>query len=240
MSMKVDDAVTQIFDKVPIFSSLSGHQLTKIKESSLCINLEKDETLFHSQQTADRFFVLRKGLVKLYHPAQGKGSEKIVEIIRPNQSFAIATMFMREKTHPVSSAALSPSRVYSFDSVIFQKILLGSPETCFRIMATMSQHLRSLVVDIRQLSQQCASSRLANFLLDAAPKSGTAAGKIQLETSKQAIASRLSLKPETLSRILHLLQKNALIEVNHNTIQIVNVDGLQAFAQTGPCSFDRG
>ena len=51
---------------------------------------------------------------------------------------------------------------------------------------------------------------------------------IHLSTPKNIIASRLSIKPETFSRILLQLSKQGLIEINGNDITLLDVDGLRA------------
>ena len=55
-----------------------------------------------------------------------------------------------------------------------------------------------------------------------APGAGAAQGRaeVELPTSKQVIASRLSLTPETLSRIFHDLSNSSLISVHGKRIKL--------------------
>jgi CRP-like cAMP-binding protein len=50
-----------------------------------------------------------------------------------------------------------------------------------------------------------------------------------LPTSKQVIASRLNLTPETLSRVFHDLTERGLIQVSGKVVSILNVNSLREF-----------
>jgi CRP-like cAMP-binding protein len=57
---------------------------------------------------------------------------------------------------------------------------------------------------------------------------------VALPAAKNIIASRLSIQPETLSRILHNLGKQELISVKGLNVQIHDVQGLRDCYYTSP------
>lgn len=59
---------------------------------------------------------------------------------------------------------------------------------------------------------------------------------VQLPERKRAIASRLSVAPETLSRTLRAFQDAGLIEVDGYRVQIVDATRLEAIAQAVPAA----
>jgi len=63
----------------------------------------------------------------------------------------------------------------------------------------LSLRLRALVDEITTLSLQTGSCRVASYLLENAPENEDT---FKLEIAKGVIAARLSIKPETFSRIL--------------------------------------
>jgi CRP-like cAMP-binding protein len=81
--------------------------------------------------------------------------------------------------------------------------------------------------EIDELSQYSATSRVAAYLLQAAPPEG---GAYELPIPKHVLASRLSVKPETLSRIMKQLASDRLISVETNIITILNVTDLRTIA----------
>lgn len=72
---------------------------------------------------------------------------------------------------------------------------------------------------------------MVGYLLQQCPQEGDCVGSvdISLPTSKQVIASRLNLTPETLSRIFHDLTANGLIGVSGKQITINDVKRLREF-----------
>ncbi len=211
-----------------LFESLDDAQLNEVIKSGYLVNLSTHERLFERGEHAERFYFLCSGQVKLFQ-VSAEGYEKIFEIIQPGQTFAEAIMFMEQHQYPVSVEAIVASELYSFDMRVFRNILKESNETCFRLMNTMSKRLHSRISEINSLALQNATYRLVNYLLDQIPDGSTEQPDIHLITQKSVIASRLSIQPETFSRILSRLIKNGIISVSRQDISVHNVKGLRQF-----------
>jgi CRP-like cAMP-binding protein len=56
---------------------------------------------------------------------------------------------------------------------------------------------------------------------------------MQLDAPKHVIASRLSITPETLSRIFSRLSRDGHIDIMDNTIRINDIERLRAYLQEG-------
>lgn len=211
---------------VYLFDSLTELQLEQIVQSAHLNKYSAKSPLFEAGSDAQRFFLVRKGQIKLFS-ISADGDEKVVEIIYPHQTFAEAIMFMKKKKYPVSAEAIVDSEVYSFDMKVFQQLLHDSIETCFHLLASMSQRLHSRIDDINNLTLHNATYRLVIYLLEQLPPDAITLSEIHLSTPKSIIASRLSIKPETFSRILTRLASKGLISVNGNDITLLDVDGLR-------------
>jgi CRP-like cAMP-binding protein len=211
---------------VYLFEALNDEQLNRILETSHPVTLPAKTVLFEAGQPARRFYMLRKGQIKLCCLSAG-GDEKVVEIINPPQTFAEAILFMREQNYPLSAQAVSDCLLYSFEMDVFRQLLKESTETCFQLMAIMSRRLHQRIHDINNLTLHNATYRLVVYLLDQLPDGVLALSAIHLSTPKNIIASRLSIQPETLSRILKRLSTQGLIHVEANNITLVDVQGLR-------------
>ena len=214
--------------RLPVLTALSEEQLGRVRRGARLVQLAEGEHLFEHGQKAERFFMLREGRIKLYRLSPD-GDEKVIEIIRPGQSFAEAVMFMKGKRYPVSAQALTRSELVAFDNTIFLQILHESVETCFRVMAAMSMRLRARVNEIEALALQNATLRLVNYLLGEVPENAGETAEIRLPAPKNVIASRLSVQPETLSRILHQLSDKGLITVQGRTITLHDIPALRRY-----------
>jgi CRP-like cAMP-binding protein len=211
--------------KLYLFAALNVQQLALIKKNMRQIKLEDGDFLFKQDQQAEYFFWLKDGHIKLIRLSL-EGAEKVFEVILPGQTFAEAMMFMPDSSYPVTAQAINNTSVVCFESQVFMDILRESPDTCFRLMSHMSKHLRMWINEIDNLTLQNATHRLVNYLLYQVPD-GQNSYKINFPIPKHVIASRLSIKPETFSRILKCLNKNGLIAVKGRNIDIHNVDMLR-------------
>ena len=212
--------------QVPLFAALNDQQLASILKSSKAISLAANKTLFEKGTPATHFYLLKSGQVKLYC-LSADGDEKVIEIINPSQTFAEAIMFMPKHIFPVCAETIKNSELYSFDMKQFRELLENSKETCFRLLGTMGRQLHGKINDIDNLTLHNATYRLVVYLLEQLPEGAMALSSIHLGATKSIIASRLSIKPETFSRILLRMSKQGLIEVHANDITLIDVNGLR-------------
>jgi len=215
-----------------LFASLSPTQLLQIRRGMQHLELAEGAFLFEHGQRAERFYVLVEGHLKLFRLSQ-EGVEKVIEIIRPGESFAEAIMFMSAQIYPVTAQAVTHSQLWSFENKALMGLLQDSFDTCRRLMCDMSMRLRLWLNEIDNLTLQNATYRLINYLLYQMPDTAkTGCGQVNFQIPKHVIASRLSIKPETLSRILQQLVKDQLITVEGRVIHIHDVDKLRIYGQS--------
>ena len=210
-----------------LFSTLGPSQLTSALEGSKVLLLEDGQSLFETGDRAKRFYYVDSGLIKLYRLSP-EGGEKIIDIIRKGNTFAEALMFLEHPVYPVSAAAIGTTQLVSIDSARFLAQLRGSVDTCFRIMGVMSQRLRGLIKEIDDLTLQSATTRLCGMLWRQMEQSGS--HQFALLAPKGVLASRLSIKPETFSRILNNLSSNGVISVKGAQIEILDPKSLTELA----------
>jgi CRP-like cAMP-binding protein len=217
----------------------AAHLFAEVPEEQLCVMLAQAHEvepaagtlLFTRGQRAEHFFFLRSGLVKLYL-VSSEGEEKIIEIIRPGQTFAEAVMFLgTDGRYPVNAEAMQASRLLAFSQKPFRELLAGSIETCFGMLSSMSWRLHMLVNQIESLTLQNATLRVVTHLLEQIPSGVQTSPEIVLTTPKGAIAAHLAIKPETLSRILKRLSQRGLIEVHGSHVTLRDVAAMRRAVQ---------
>ena len=221
--MAVDD---QLLRRCYLFTDLPPKDLETVKRGMGVVKLEDGESLFHFGEKADRFFFLVQGRIKLFR-VSAEGMEKVFDIILPGRMFAEAVMFMSQKAYPVNTTAIGPTKALSFDSSVFMGILEANPKLAFKLMAAMSRKLHGLINEIDQLTLQNATFRLASYLLNQIPAGEEGAAEVSLLAPKRVIASRLSIQPETFSRLLGRLTKQGLIRVSDQRVAIPDVEALR-------------
>lgn len=210
-----------------LFSTLDDNQVRQVLESSHLSTLKDGETLFETGDEANRFFLVIGGQIKLFR-VSSNGDQKIIDIIQPGNTFAEALMFMEHPIYPVTAEALGPARVMSFDSSRFLCLLSQSFEICFRIMGTMSQRLRGLIKEIDDLTLQSATTRMCAMLLRRMEEVDS--DHFTLPAAKGILAARLSMKPETFSRILQNLSSKNVLKSKGTEIEIKDKAMLRSLA----------
>jgi CRP-like cAMP-binding protein len=148
------------------------------------------------------------------------GAEKIVSIVSPGESFAEAVMFMEAPTYPVSAVAAATSAVVKLCNAEFLALLRESHETSLRMLAGLSKRLHQRLREIEYLTLESATCRLVRAIESRLVDDNAGPTEIMLVESRQELASRLSMKPETLSRILRNLSDCGAIVVNGRSVHI--------------------
>ncbi|HFD79791.1 MAG TPA: Crp/Fnr family transcriptional regulator [Gammaproteobacteria bacterium] len=222
--------VLPYLQRSPLFADLDADQLGTVIDHTRFMELPPGETLFEQSQAARDFFMLTSGQVKLTRSSPD-GHEKIIDLISPGNTFAEAILFSGQRAYPVSASALVASEVLCFDIATYADILHQSTEACFAVLAQMSRRLHWYIGEIDRLTLHGATFRVVSYLLDQVPSTHLGSSRIFLTTPKHAIASRLSITPETLSRSFSKLSRDGLIEVEDDAIVIKDVGRLRQYAQ---------
>jgi len=213
-----------------LFSDLNADQIDSVLGHTRVAELSEGDILFEQQQPARDFFMLTSGQVKLArHSADGH--EKIIDLISPGHTFAEAILFSGQKVYPVTASALLDSRLLCFDIASYAGILHQSTDACFAVLAQMSRRLHWYIGEIDRLTLHGATFRVVCYLLDQVPSTQLGSSEIRLVVPKHAIASRLSITPETLSRSFSKLSRDGLLDVQDDAVILHDVGKLRQFAQ---------
>ncbi len=210
-----------------LFTRLTEQQLQRVSNKAARVQLDEGESLFEQGDVAERFYLLLGGQIKLFR-LSADGDEKVIEIINPGSTFAEALMFMEMPSYPVGAQALKAASLISIDSRDFVTMLRGSVDTCLLLAADLSHRLHGLLREINDLSLHTGTCRVAAYFLQIAPKDSD---EFDLHVPKQVLASRLSLKPETLSRIFRSLVNAGLVTIHGNHIRILDHLHLEEIAE---------
>ena len=208
--------ILEILKQLKLLSRLSDEQIDRVRRHSHITDLLEGESLFFQGDKAVDFYYVISGRIKLFRLSMD-GKEKVVEIFEGGATFAEALMFMNEPHYPVTATALAPTRVIGINCADFKSMLLESVDTCFLLLGWMSNRMRKLIREIDALSLETGTVRTIVYLLQQAPNDSDS---FDLKIAKSVIASRLSVKPETFSRILKNLQDNQVIEIEGKRITI--------------------
>ncbi|WP_295390895.1 Crp/Fnr family transcriptional regulator [uncultured Thiodictyon sp.] len=208
----------ELLRKAPLLSGLSTEQLEHVTAHAVAIHLDEGQWLFRQGDPSRRFYFVHHGQLRLFRLSP-EGGEKVIEIVSPGQTFAEALMFLKAPRYPVCAAALEDAELIGIDAAAFAAMLRESVDTCFEVMGALSRRLRGLIAEIDNLTLHNATSRVARYLLAQVPadRQGFA-----LEVPKGVLASRLSIQPETFSRVLRQLTQDGCVSVAGAQVTIID------------------
>jgi CRP-like cAMP-binding protein len=210
---------------LPMFSEMGPAELDRIAAATVPLYFEKGQSIVQCGDPCTGFHVVVYGHVKLAFTSP-QGVEKVVEIVRPGQSFGEALMFL-DKPYIVFAQALVDSMLlHVAKHAVLEE--LGPNGFGRRMIAGLAQRLHGLVRDVEAYTLRSGQDRFIGYLLAELPE-GAASGpaEVRLTPGKSVLASRLNMTPEHFSRILHDLAAQGLIEVNGRSIRVPDVARLR-------------
>ncbi len=218
------------FKQIPLFSRLSQEELAQLAhQATLCV-VGRGEIIFMAGERLPGCYCVLEGQVKLTATSPN-GAEKVIELLGPGRSFGEALMFI-DRPAPVCAQAIERgATVLCIPKAVIFALIEGSGEFVYRLLAGLSQRLHHLIMDLEAFSLQSSSQRVIGYLLmECGHKASVEGICVVLPASKNVIASRLNLTPETFSRILHHLAQEGLIRVSGRQIELPDPAALKAFA----------
>lgn len=215
-----------LLPRLSMFSQLTPEQIGRLAGQCRYRAISRGEILFQRGDPPHGFYHVVAGQVKLALSSK-EGSEKVVEIIGAGNSFGEAVMFL-DRPYPVFAEALVNSELIQVSQAAVFSLLDDDPSFARGMLAGMAIRLHTLIRDVESYSMRSATQRVTGYLLgevNAAPCAGHSP-TVHLPASKQVIASRLNLTPETFSRTLHMLAEEGMISVAGREITLLDLQRL--------------
>jgi len=230
--IELNDYILNSMRACVLLQPLEEDDFDRILETSHAKELPENSILFEQGEELTDIYLLISGGIKLQRLAPN-GDEKVLEIIRPGQTFAEAVLFLGGSRYPVSALTVSPSIVVAIDAETYTELLNTSNTLCRNLLGKLSQRLHWMVNEVDRLTLHNATFRLVDYLLSHIPEEQNERAAVALVAPKHVIASRLSIKPETLSRTLKDLSKQGLIKLDGTHIELLDVEKLRQLISLG-------
>lgn len=224
----------EILRRVPLFAGLDESRLGDLLRDASIRDHPKGQLLFQQGDTADRFYVVLGGWVKIFRLTPD-GDEAVMALFARGESFAEAAMFMGGQ-FPASAEVVEQARLLRVESRPFKNRLHAEPEIAVAMLASVSLRMHYLVGQIEQLQVRSGTQRVADFLLKlCSAEDGPT--EIALPYDKSLIASRLGMKPESFSRALARL-RDLGVRTERSRVSIADAAALAEYCAGGSLPSD--
>lgn len=216
-----DDSVQnlkRILANTSLFRVLDDHQLDEVTIATQPIRASTNTSVVNQGDAPKGVYIVVYGQVKVGFDRKD-GSEKTLCILGQNKCFGLGEMLL-DRAHLAFVKTTTDSMLLHTS----KEAVLGAAKTNFQfaqeLMVCVGRQLYTLTRDIESYSLQTARQRLAGYLLRQSQYQGSEC--VELIASKTLVASRLSLTPETLSRLLHDFSSDGMIAVTGRRIRILD------------------
>ena len=220
--------VEEFLRNLPLFRDLSADEVERIAASTSQVRMPTGNILFRKRDPCTGFHVIVYGQVKLAF-GSSDGSEKVIEILGPGQSFGEAVMFL-DKPYVVFAETLADSLLLHVGKAVIFQELEHSRDFAIRMLGGLARRLHRIVGDLEGYSLKSGTQRVIGYLLrDVAGVQAGSTAEMTLPATKSVIASRLSITREHFSRILHELSDAGLIKVSGRNIRFLDLERLRKY-----------
>jgi len=212
--------ILEILKEINFFKNLPEDILKEIAEISIPLFIKKGQTIFTKNTKATGFYILKRGLLKLYTVEPLSGKEQIVKIVKPVTLFGEAAS-LNEGYFPVNVAALEDSEILYIERKKLLFLAEKYPQICFNISAVLAERLYHMVNLVETLIIGGAIPRVAKYLLQHHENGVVKDFKTTL------VANILGLTPEAVSKALGNLKERGIIKKEKRRIEILDIDALK-------------
>lgn len=226
MAARREPDVRAFLAHLPLLRGASAAEIERLAAGTTRRRLKRGEVLFHEGDAPSGFYAVVHGRIGL------RRGERLTDVIAEGRSFGEAVMFL-ERPAIVTALALADTLVLHIARQTVHAEIERSPAFARRIIGALAAKLEASMHELETYALGTGGRRFAVWLLRAA-HADTAAAALTLPAPKRAIASKLNLSAEHLSRVMRELALDGLIEVRGRTVRIPDPAKLRAWTRHSP------
>lgn len=213
-------AIADTLRHCSLLADISGDTLKAIASITVPKCLSTGDYLFMENSPVDGFYVVQSGAIKL-HRLSLNGHEQVFHIFRPTETFC-EEMIVSDAGYPADACATENSQVLLVQKNEFLGLLRTHRELALCLLRSAGQRVCALMGLVDDLTLKDATTRLAHWLIQHCPDPDSyEPQQIELQMTKQLLASELGVASETLSRTLQKFRTRRLLRVDGRTVTLL-------------------
>ncbi|MGE0785375.1 MAG: Crp/Fnr family transcriptional regulator [Sandaracinaceae bacterium] len=221
----------ELLRDVPVIRDLPAQDLHALAEGCEVRKAVKGAPLFSEGQTAEGFFVVRTGEVKLTKSGRD-GREQIIYLARPGRPIVEGIRF-DGGNYPATALAMRAASAILMSNELISGLGERRPQILRSMVNLLANREAKTLKLVSDLSLRTVPSRLASFLctLVASRESrGEDSRNLVRDLTTETVAGRLGTVREEISRGLALLEREGALKVTPDLIEVIDVSRLEAIA----------
>jgi CRP-like cAMP-binding protein len=217
---------------IDFFDNLTLEELDEIALSGVERTYIKDTYLFHQGDSANRFYVLLEGKIKLTQLTE-EGGQVILRYVSPGEAFAIIAV-LRKISYPVTAMAVEKAVVLSWDEQTVLTLMMQYPQMAINSLGILAARIQEFQDRFREIATERVERRIARSILRLASQTGRKTQDgilIDLSLTRQDLAEMTGTTLYTVSRILSQWEKAGLVQSKREQVTILAPHRLVVIAE---------
>ena len=242
-SCTMRDADLKHVRRLPLFADMAPGHFDALIAGAFLQTFPPRLVLIREGERPDFLYIVVEGTVEAYGALGNR--ETALAILRPYRTFILAAV-VRDEVYLTSARTLEATRILMIPAGAVRSVFDQDAAFARAVVGELASRYRDLVRDIKGNKLRTSQERLANYILQLAPKGG--AGKrsatgnpvaaLELPVEKRTLASYLGMAPEHLSRAFQNLAEHG-VTVRGQTVTITDRAKLEALASPHPLIDER-
>ena len=216
--------------KSPLFNLLTNEELTIVHENKHAVLYNKGETIIKQGTNMSHVLSVNSGLAKLYLEGQGNRNS-IIRIVKPTSFVGGAGMYL-DQFHHFTLTALKETRVCFIRIETFKQLIDTNKDFFNEFMRDFSRNVLEIYGRLLFLTQKQMSGRMADTLIYLFNEVFQSS-KFTLYLSKEDMADLSGMSKESAIKVLREFQKDGIIHMNNNEIELLDFASLQKISKLG-------
>ena len=209
------------------FSNLSDEDVSCFQDVAQMRAYEKGKILYIEEESADFFYVICSGWIKLFHTLP-EGEEVIIDTLTTGHMVGESAIFECGR-HTSSAEVIESVNLLVIPSCTLKEQICYSPTLALAMLSSMARYHRRHYGEIALNAMQSAPQRIGRFLLGLCPKDKKRDIAFHLPYEKTLIAYTLGMKGATFSRALNILRQKTDVRINGSRVEIDSIEQLTKF-----------
>jgi len=215
--------------RVPIFADLSPEQQDQVAAFARPVHVARGEIVYLAGSDLHRLLVVHRGRIAMRH-LTADGREQVVRVLDEGDVVGEAA-FVTGAQPDHEAVAMADSELCTLDHSDLVELVRRHPRIAVRMLQSVTERLVRAERMLAAFASSDVEMRLAAWLLEQPSVNHAGRRVVVLPMAKKDIASFLGTTPETLSRRLAGLARDAVIGLAaRRQIVLLDVPELEARA----------
>ncbi len=214
---------------IPLFSELSEDNLREIVKLAARQVYKKDNMILIEEEIGSTMFIILDGRVKISRISDD-GREVILSILSEGDFFGEMSI-LDGQNRSANVVTLDDSKIMVIRREDFLQMLHDYPQIAINLLKELAQRLRRSDAQIKSLSLQNATGKVASTLLRIADDSGKIhLGQVEIPRlpPQQDLANMAGTSRETISRVLKALAKQGYLKKEGSRLIIMDYESFRS------------